>query len=279
MKITEYSKSLKIATYNLQFSLDSRQIVHNIHLMAENEIVVFCLQEVLRLPNKTFILDLILKDLGANWKVVYHIGEEKSRLGIGTCILWNNKILQPQKTEKFLLPRKHTIAFHEWMFAKLTGGEITPYPRRAIVGYFHFSNTTVRISNIHLDHTGGLKHRQKQLLYFLDKLKDATGISHEIVCGDFNTFDLLKTGKEISILRKLFGSEFKNASKDVSWTADLNKMEITKEHSLFKAFIKVLNIHIRQKLDYIWVKDFHVINCWKVEVLGSDHFPVIAHIY
>src|SRR5437868_8325767 len=110
--------NLKIVTYNIQFSLQRENIIKNINLLSKEGVLVFCLQEVVRLPNQEFIVDLILKKLGPEWDAIYHLGEEVSRSGMGNCIIWNKKNLNFKEVKNITLPRKEKINYHEWLFTK-----------------------------------------------------------------------------------------------------------------------------------------------------------------
>jgi hypothetical protein len=250
----------------------------NILSMVKDGVSIFCLQETVMYSNDNFIGDILPERLGHNWKAIHHIGKEKSRSGMGNSIIWNSKIIELLSVEKITLPIKHSVAFHERIFAMLTSGKVTIYQRRPIIACFKFLNNIIRISNIHLDHIGGIKHRQKQLLFFLNTLKKMPKISCEIICGDFNSFDLLKTGKEMSVFQTSIGSKFRDISDNITWTADLYNMDINSGLPLVKMLVKLLNIHIRRKLDYIWVKGIKIGICKKLELAGSDHYPLVAHL-
>ena len=271
---------LRVATYNIEFSQQREVIISNIDTMAKDGIMVFCLQEVAR-RGENFIIDDLLKKLGNTWQAIYHLGNEGFPFGMGTCILWNGKVLHLKKSKEILLPKKTRIAFHEWLFAKIIGGKGIPFQRRSIAACFQFGNYFIRISSIHLDHVGGVNHRQKQLNYFLSMLRDDSALdaTYEIICGDFNSFDLLCSGKERQALHENFGEEYQDISQHVNWTADLYAMDMNNALKGIRLFIRTFSIHIRRKLDYIWVKNLKVIECKKLELFGSDHFPVIATVY
>ncbi len=238
---------------------------------------VFCLQEVLYSPDKTFIVNVLLKELGLDWKAIYNLGREKSPLGMGNCIIWNAKIINLEKEQKEFLPRCKALAIHEKIFSWMAGGITVPFQRRVIVGYFKFNNTVVRISSVHLDHNGDLENRKKQLSYLVNILGKNKSIDHEIICGDFNSFDLLKNGKEAIMQKEILGDCFIDVSKNSGWTADLNNIDI-RNGAVFKFLIKSSHLHIRRKLDYIWVKNIVNYSCTKLLLKGSDHNPLIAYL-
>src|SRR5258708_32805317 len=154
-------ENIKITTYNTLLSRDTNSLVSNIIQMANDGTMIFCLQEVTKLPKKKFIIDILLKDLGPDWKAVYNLGEEKSILNFGTSILWNSRFIQFKDSKKISLPSIDRLAFYELVFEKLIGHKTHPVPRRSIVGVFQFKKTTISISSLHLDNIGGTNHRMK----------------------------------------------------------------------------------------------------------------------
>ena len=145
-----------------------------------------------------------------------HLGSENSRVSIGTCIIWNTRLLQLHHKEKILLPPIKKLELHEYIFDKLIGGLVIPLQRRVITCYFTYQGVPLRVTSVHADNIGGLTHRIKQIVFLKSRL-DREKVKYEIVCGDFNTFDLLKTGKEKKALQKIFGEEFLDASEKIDW--------------------------------------------------------------
>lgn len=243
--------------------------------MADSKgVAIFCLQEVVHHPNQEFIVTSLLKRLGKDWSAQSHVDQGESWLGMGTCIIWNQKKLHLQKTEKILLPINQHIALHESIFFTLIAGESLVFPRRAIIGTFKFQNTSIRVTNIHLDHIGGPKQRKKQLVHLRSKLGEKT--PYDIICGDFNTFDLLKSGRETEALQATLGAQYEDVSKNSGWTADLYNVNFDRAFALFKFFIRFFRIHVRRKLDYIWAKGLTKVSLEKLDLTGSDHLPLIA---
>ncbi|MFA6006013.1 MAG: hypothetical protein WC775_06065 [Patescibacteria group bacterium] len=267
---------LGIATYNIQFSQHPNEVVLNILRLSRSNISIFALQEVLN--TKEHIIKNILAKLGSNWKAVCNLGDQSSVLGMGNCLIWDTKRLQLIRSEKVFLPKSKKLALHELVFSLVAGGISTPFQRRAIVGYFKYSNNTIRISNIHLDHNGGQANRESQLNYIRQYLARNRLLNHEILCGDFNSFDLLKTGAEFQMHERILGDKFLNVSKNIQWTADLNSMDIKLAAFFFKTLIKMFNLHIRRKLDHIWIANLRCASCVSPETKGSDHNPLLAYL-
>ncbi|HWY80094.1 MAG TPA: endonuclease/exonuclease/phosphatase family protein [Candidatus Sulfotelmatobacter sp.] len=265
-----------IATYNIQFATIAEKIIANIIAMANDGVEIFCLQEIVHIQNEVFIIDRILKQLGNDWRAAYHVGKENSKLSIGTAILWNIKKLKLKKIEKISLPKLKRFDLHEKLYYKVIGVLGVPLQRRATTCYFIINKIEFRVTCIHIDNVGGPKHRLKQISYLLSELNKKATPGHEIICGDFNTFDLLKTRYEKKLLQRKLGKEFSDASKYVGWTSDIHQIDFTTSIRFFPWLIKTFNVHIRRKLDYIWIKQIEVILCKKLSMPGSDHLPIIA---
>lgn len=267
-----------LVTYNIQFSHHPEEIKRNILKMVTMGVSIFCLQEVMQSSGQAFIVNVLLKKLGGDWRVIYNLGKEKSKLGMGNCILWNTKVLTLEHEQKEFLPRYKTLALHEKIFSWIAGGVTAPFQRRVIVGYFKFNNVNIRITNLHLDQNGGLENRKKQLAYIINILLKGNTINQEVICGDFNSFDLLKREKEAAMQKVTLGQDFVDVSSDTGWTADLNNIDIDKGSTVFKFLIKKMHIHLKRKLDYIWVKNITSLKCEKLLLNGSDHKPLIVYL-
>lgn len=270
------SKQIKIATYNIQFAFNLEKVIDNIKKLVDDGVSFICIQEVINKENEPFFIDSILKHLGKEWRANYNVGSEISKISIGTAIIWNSTIATLNREEKILLPKIPRFDIHENIYYRVIGVPPVPLQRKAITCYFAVNDTQIRITCVHLDNVGGPRHRLKQLSYLVSTLHSLPQVPHDIVCGDFNTFDLLRIGYEKKLLQRIFGKEYVDASKNVDWSSDIAMIDFTTSWGLFPWFIKTFKIHIRSRLDYIWVKNFDVLHCQKKEFYGSDHFPIIA---
>lgn len=270
--------TLKIATYNIQLSLNVEKITKNIFDMSQRGVSIFCLQEVMRQPEGPFIKDELLRVLGKDWEMECFFGEGEVHNALGTGLLWNTKIIQSQSIAKIVVPIIKPFLPHELVFQILLGGPVHPVTRRITSGVFVWKNNQIRITSVHLDHIGGRFHRNKQLKYILDVLNQQKDTLYEIICGDFNTFDLLHTGEEKKLLQTTLGQHFIDATENIPWTADLYNNDMKKSVLFFKAFVKRTNLHIRRKLDYIWVRNLKVVNSQDLKLSGSDHYPLVAEL-
>jgi len=195
-------KKLTVATYNIQFGINSEKIINNIKILADEGANIICIQEVITELPKELIINRILKRLGKNWQASYHIGDGQHRSGMGTGILWNTDLVTLKHDEKILLPKLKKFAPHEKLYYKLVGVSPIPVQRRTTVCYFIINNKPLRVTCLHIDNVGGPLQRMKQLTYLLSQLNKNGTVEREVICGDFNTFDLLKTGYEKKLLHK-----------------------------------------------------------------------------
>jgi endonuclease/exonuclease/phosphatase family metal-dependent hydrolase len=271
-------KQLIVATYNIQSSLHPSQITKNILKMARKGVTVFCLQELVAYRDRPFIGDLLLKKLGKDWQAVYHLGQARSLLGMGNGIIWHTKTLTLKDHQKVLLPPSPPLAIHEKAFVWLAAGLTAPLRRRALIGRFRFNGKLVRITNLHLDFNGGTVQRVKQLKYLKNLLAHDNKNAREIICGDFNCLDLLNIGAEHRIYHQVLGDQYQDASERVGWTGDLNKIDSSQGMKLFARLIKIFRLQVRRKIDYVWVKNVTVEECYKLAWSGSDHYPVLASL-
>lgn len=268
---------LTIATYNILFANEAEKIIENIVQMTKEGVNIFCLQELINITNEEFIIDRILKKLGENWKAVYHVGPEYSKLSIGSGVLWDSTIINMYESEKILLPKIKKFDYFERLYYKIVGVPAIPLQRKALSCYFTKGQKQFRVTCVHLDNIGGPFHRRKQLSYLVSFLKK-NAMDQEIICGDFNTFDLLKTGYEKKLIHRLFDKEFIDATDKVGWTSDIYNIDFRTSVKIFPWLIKTFHIHIRRRLDYIWVKHIQILSCAKRNVSGSDHLPVVAEL-
>lgn len=268
---------LKIATYNLELSQHQDAIIDNLVAMVRDGVGILCLQEVVIYENENIIARLQAK-LGGDWEAFCHLGEKKDIAGMGNCILWNKKIISASSKHPVLLPYSQKFAIHEKVFTLLVGGLSKPLKRRSVFINFSLQGTEFCVANVHLDHNGGAKNRLKQLAYAKNQLDDIATSDKVILCGDFNCFDLLKTGYEYDSYEKLLRPDYVEATKNIDWTGDLYDVDTSKGLVAFGKTIRFLNIHVRRKIDYIWLKNIRLKECRKLDLSGSDHKPIVAEV-
>ncbi len=267
---------LKIATYNIQFSVNSQQIINTLKMLAKDGVSVFCLQEVV--PNfQDNIVDKILDGLGSNWQAIYHLGDDQGFLNMGNCIIWNKRKLKLTKSNKVTLPYSGNLLLHEKIFSLLAGGITKPFKRRVITGYFTYRKKSIRITNIHLDHNGGLKNRKKQLQFLIEKLNSDEAFFYDIICGDFNNLNLWKNDREILAHQEIL-TGYVEATSNILWTADLNYIDTSSGVKSLQRLIVLFDIHLKRKLDYVWTSNIRNISSETILANGSDHLPVVVQL-
>lgn len=269
--------TLTIATYNIQFSQHPKKIIENLQTIVDNGASILCLQEVYIQKNNN-IVQQILNKLGKSWDAISHLGDNESVLSMGNCILWNKKKVSLIKHSFNILPESKSLALHEKMFSILAGGVSIPFKRRVILANFQLNKNNFSIANIHLDHNGGTKNRLVQLAFIKKNLKNFSISSKEIICGDFNCFDLTNNGREDQLYQEILGQDYMEATKNIDWTGDLYDIDTRFGNVLFGKLIRFLNIHIQKKVDYVWLKEINTSQCKKLDVLGSDHKPIITEL-
>lgn len=266
-----------IATYNLHLCQEPDALLYSVLKSAKEELVdVFCFQEAVRNTDGSLFTDTLAEKLGEDWKIVSHVGEEPSWYSIGNVTIWNSKRLMHKRSTNIVLPANGGSTKKEAIFSKLIAGDVYEFKRRSIISEFIEGETSLQIANIHLDNIGGSIHRNKQLNFMLKHLNSK--ITYSIVCGDFNTFDLKQTGNEVVEMKKILGDEYIDISQDSGWTGDLYRVNFQKANPLFAFIIKNFRIHLKRKLDYIFVKGGQRLSLKKLDLPGSDHLPLIASL-
>lgn len=266
-----------LATYNLHLCQEPDVLVRSVLKMAKEEMVdVFCFQEVVRHTDGSLLIDTVLKKLGKNWNVTSSVGNEPSWYSIGNVTMWNSKRLALKKSKNITLPASRGSTKKEAVFSQLIAGGVYEFERRSIISEFIEGKTLLQIANVHLDNIGGSTHRREQLSFVLDHMNPK--IIYSIVCGDFNTFDLKQTGNEVAELKQIFGDKYADASHGSGWTGDLYRVNFQKANPVFAFIIKKFNIHLKRKLDYIWVKGGKRRSFKKLDLPGSDHLPLVVSL-
>ena len=246
-------------------------------MMVKNGVSIVCLQEVICYKQENNIITTLLQKLGEDWKAICHLGKEQNVLGMGNCILWNTRVLNITKKQDVLLPYSKKLSLHEKAFSWLAGGTVIPFRRRAIIGYFMYKNQRLRVTNVHLDHNGGKKNRCRQLNYLINILQQESNNTSDIICGDFNNFDLLGNNNELKEYIHIL-HDYEDTTTKIDWSADLYLIDTTAGNKFLQILIKNLHIHLRKKLDFIWVKNVTFSGSEKMLLPGSDHLPVVTSL-
>lgn len=269
---------IKIATYNIQFSLHPMEISKNLLRLTKTGVSIICLQEVVDYGNGENIVNLLLQKLGPDWRAINHLGNKPGIANMGNCIIWNSRKLQLVNHQKVLLPYSKKLTFFEKGLSWLAGGITVPFKRRALIGYFAHQNNLLRVTNIHLDHNGGIKNRTRQLAFVRRTLQRKKPVDHDIICGDFNNLDLRNTQHGLQTFQKILQG-YEDATAHLSWSADLYLIDTSLGSKLVHTLIRKLNFHLKRKLDFIWVKNATFSGSKIIQATGSDHMPLVTSVF
>lgn len=262
------AETLKVASYNLQNGNRPDVLGQSLRTMEADGVQVFCLQE---LWNHS-IADSVQGNLGGDWrKEVYVQDSPGTDLGVG--ILWRGDELSMKEVKRITLPRLET---QDWWGKRLSRNTRTPQ-RGAIIADFVAGGQEVRITNAHLDWQGGMRQRIRQLSALTEYLSTLPESPYEIICGDFNTVflsGLRDAGRHQ--LENVLGPQFQDALPQVKSTWNMESLDPVEKSTTILSKVRRLNMRIPQRMDYIFIKGFKVVDS-KVERLdGSNHFPITA---
>lgn len=155
----------------------------------------------------------------------------------------------------------------------------------ALITTYKFGGKMLRVTNLHLDVLGGIRHKRKQMKYITRHLA-AQKADYDIICGDFNTIGPIKIMKrrvkrQKNVVREVLGNEFKEVFIP-SWTSDVRETMspmIPANRLLYKS-MRLIRMSFRQKLDWIFVRGFKGATAIvRHDLKGSDHYPVFATLH
>lgn len=249
------NKELKLVTYNLRNGLNVKRLAKNVVKMASRGADLFCFQEFRKFKERPFVGERLRAVLGEEWTVEYFLKENTFDLGL--CVMWKKSKLDLVKAEKIMLPKISQLKMAIRILERLFFERRLPVQRGVIIADFKMGNALLRVSNVHLDWIGGLKHKTGQLQYLIDCLTEKPKTDYEIVCGDFNTVGPLGlTKRRHQKMFKTFEGKFVDVSSGLRVTS-----------------------HTLQKLDYIFSRGFKEVSAERLFFLGSDHMPLLAHFH
>jgi len=263
---------VKISTYNICKGKNHKIIVANVLSLAKAGSNVICLQELHKVHNRQFIGDEIKAALGGEWGAEYFMGS--GRFNSGLAVFWKKPDFNgPAEFEKISLPAKNGNHLDKKPLVTRRG----VVERRALVADFRTGDKLMRITNLHLDWWGGVERRLSQVRFVTDRLKAKPPADCEIICGDLNTIGSLSRSKlQRRRISELLGREFVSVLPDTSHTWHFSAADPAGKRTTLGSVLRNLGRAIRQRLDYVWVNGFDVLDSRVVYVGGSDHFPITA---
>lgn len=273
------SEQIAISSYNIELSKRPDAIIKNVTDLSKT-VGIFCLQEVMHVPGEEFILNRLCDTLEKNWRVEEYLGDQVTEPGIlshGVAVVWDSNRYEYQSTKKIALPKMAQLSWREKMIEQMLGFVGEPVQRRALSVHFRTEDNDLRVTSVHLDSMGGAAHRRAQTAYLLSELHQDSQIAQEIICGDFNTNSIMRRSEEVQQLHDIFAAyDFSEASRDVPWTVEIFNSDFGGKRPLITRTAEILHIRGKQKFDYIWSKGLVVHNSYRLDVDGSDHYPIVA---
>lgn len=275
----ESPDGLIVMTYNIQHGYQLDRIKNTLEKIGKN-IDIVCLQEMNHFKNKSLVKDIINKSLSQYEGLYYEHPSFGKHVGFAT--FWKKNKLSLTSSHKMLLPEfKGSSPLHHKLLMSSKDSR-----RGALIVTFKTQHgKKLRVVNVHLDWRGKPKHRLNQLNYITDFTNTLKKSDFEIICGDFNTIGPLRLlGKKLfkqrqNLILSALGLNYSLTIPDANWTHDgLASFGSELPFYLLKKLLSKVGVHYYQKLDYIFVNGFEVMQSKVLLVKGSDHFPVIAEL-
>ncbi len=268
-------QSLGLVTYNVENGVQTKKILSTVKFFRSHGVDIFCFQETRKIPNRPFIGENILEELGSSWKEICFLDDESPLNGLGLSIFWNTHRLMLKNSQNILLPRLHPSNIVEKIFCKLFVPNATPPQRGALIASFSYFGKVFQVANVHLDLLGGMKHRTLQLTHLISSFHQA---KRQIICGDLNTIGFKRNnGIRSGILQKIFGSEFYEAFPTIQFTQKIGLQNDPTYPliSIIDQFFILTGVQFSQKLDQVWLKEIKLNKAEMKQFSGSDHFPLM----
>lgn len=272
MKIT-------LATYNILFGHDERVMtsLRQIKQSARGHArAIVALQEV-RSTKKNVNLPVSIQRVFRGFSAAALLFPRPTLNDFGLMTLANLTLIDQAPV---LLPElpKHLFRL------KSTFLRSTPQ-QGALITRYRVGNKVLRVTNLHLDEIGGVRHKRRQINHIMRQLKK-THADFDVICGDFNTIGPIRimrrrVKKQKNVVREVLGPEFKEVFIP-SWTSDVQETmsPMIPANRLLHKSMKLVGISFRQKLDWIFVRGLKGANAIvRHDLKGSDHYPIVATLH
>lgn len=259
---------MKLATYNIQHGTNLPVLLENILRLRDSGVTVICLQEVHDFFDGISVGEKISEALGDAWKGTFYLGEGYA-LGLG--VFWLTDVLELEDVQTVALPRLGKKHFLErwWIGPELA-------ERGALSCVFRSGDRSIRVTTTHLDWQGGYQHRVRQLSHLIDVLGDHP--ETDIVCGDLNTcMPSWFYTRYKSYLYPLLSS-YEDAFPDLRWTCDIRTLHKDDGPPLVMKALRALGFRCQQRLDHVFYRNSRLKQAEMLDVLGSDHYPLVVEI-
>ena len=272
------SKEIFVSTYNILMGFDNKvyDSIENIKKLSKNTNYQFFNFQELRNTDENKDMKKKFQSLFPKLKGSFYIYPKVTcdRLGLGSFS--NLKKLNETRVELPTIngpfnPHKY-ICTESAIFGVISTVYELP------------NKKTIRISNAHLEIIGNMKYKKKKIKHILSHFKEK--VDYEIFCGDMNTVGLANFFKRLLMAHKkqflnLLGKGFIDVKlpRGKYWTSDIknNVSPTMKGATTFRKLFVPLGIHVRQRLDWIFVKNLKPTFCDVLyDCVGSDHYPLVA---
>jgi len=257
--------TITCATYNILRGHHRELILKNIRFLIDEGADVLCLQEADVEFAKAINELLAGKDLG-HWRVHHaHVG-----VGGNLALLWNSERLHLVDTK---VARLHKLRVPSRLHR--VRGFTDSIERAALIGSFMCEDKTLQIASAHIAWEGGEKHRMRQVKHLREVLEEDSA-DLRIVAGDFNTigFHALRHARERKVEQAL-GHKYVNALPKLKWSFDIAYSD-PRDKLRILASLYSLGVRFRNRLDYIFAANLHVVSAQMHDLPGSDHRPLVA---
>jgi len=262
---------MKIITFNIQGGFKIDELCGEI----KEKLVPFdilCLQEVCESKKIKNHAQQIAKSIGEDYSSKSFLPIDFKVKRMGNAFVFNQKTVKVLSSQGFNFP-----LFSPGLFWKLlTRCFCLDCDRLCQTALFQtHQGSKIRISNFHLGFVGATAVRKKQIQFAIRTLSGLKKSDRELILGDFNTIGVFR--KRFSELSLFFRAGFREASKDIAWTASpSNPDPAWRETYRLMRLLKPFNRLFRQKTDHIFTKGkFLRPECTVLSFSTSDHRAVI----
>jgi len=286
---TSDSTRLRLVTYNIQrgihYSLLRSHFAQSESLRSADIVAV---QEALVPASGGNTLARLAYDLEGDYRWTYRTVMTYPNKEYGNGFLFRSSVT-PVGAQTVALP----VVDHLGWVARLKTEGGKPDSKSAFAQAFRVGGRLVRIINLHLDFSGGVSHRVRQLSHLLGSLEavtDKSALVVDVLCGDFNTCGYHQsaqsrrdTQKVLDVARR---AGFTECSASVPWTSDLfSSIDDADPAYWFLRVGQLFRLHYRQKLDHFLVRGLAratpavvvaIPHC--AQLPGSDHLPLALEL-
>ena len=282
-------RSLRVVTYNLQRGIHYSLLrKHFAQLESLRLADVVAVQEALVPAGGVNTLARLARDLAGDYRWAYRTVMAYPSKEYGNGFLFRSSVT-PVAAQIVSLPQVDRLGWVARL--KTEGGK--PDSKSAFGQVFRVAGRLGRIVNIHLDFSGGVDHRIRQLshlLRVLEPVSDSSTAVVDVLCGDFNTSGYYRSKQAWhetqQVLEVAKGDGFTECSAGIPWTSDLfSSIDNADPARRMLRLGRLFGLRYRQKLDHLLVRGAPmaapaaaVAATGHAHLPGSDHLPVAVEL-